>query len=248
MNKLQKELGSKGLVVVGVTNEPDSIVSKDVAKSKMKHPILMVKGEDIDTWYGVDGYPSGYLIDPAGNIVWEGHPGNLDTDWLEEQLATITSVAPVLPEEWKDINGLLVKRKFGKAQAALGKALAKAADNAELKAAQDYITKALDDKLAAAKTATESGEFGRAMQLYTEAGTQFEGLPGVEAAKAGADALKKDKLAADDLAAHGKLQEAIAQWRKGEMEKALRAYSGVAKKYPDTPSGKRAAELAEAHG
>ncbi len=244
MNKLQKELGPKGLVVVGVTNEPDSLVSKDVTKSKMKHPILMIKGEDTDRIYGIQGYPSGYLIDPDGYIVWEGHPGNLDQDWLKEQIDS-HAAPPVLPDEWKDINALFAKRKYGKVQAALNKALVKAPDNVELKAAADFITKSMDDKLAAAKSAVEAREFGQAMKLYTEVTTSFDGIPGAEAGKLGADELKKDKTAAEELAAFGKLQEAFVQWRKGELEKAVKAYVGIAKKYPDTPSGKRAAELAE---
>jgi hypothetical protein len=245
MNKLQKELGPKGLVVVGVTNEPESLVGKDVVKSKMRHPILITSGEDNERNYAIEGFPSGYVIDPDGVIVWEGHPGNLDEDWLKEQLAKLTVVPPVLPDEWKDVNAQFAKRKFGKAQAALAKALVKAPDNAELKAASEWIGKALQDKLAAAKTAVTDGEFGRAMKHYTEVTAQFDGVPGAEAGKAGAEELKKDKAAADELGAYGKLQEAIAQWRKGELDKGVRGFAAVAKKYPDTPSGKRAAELAE---
>jgi hypothetical protein len=246
MNRLQKELGPQGLIVVGVTNEPESLVTKDVEKSKMHHPILMISGEDTDAIYGIKGFPSGFVLDPDGNIIWSGHPGNLDEDWLKEQLAKAVA-PPVLPDQWKDIGALLAKRKYGKAHAAATKALVKAAGNADLKAVVDFVTKGVQSRLEAAKTNITGQEFGKAMKLYTEVSTLFDGAPGADAAKAGIDALKKDKAATDELAAWARLQDAVLQWRKGELDKALKAFAAVARKWPDTPSGKRAAELASSH-
>jgi hypothetical protein len=246
MNKLQKELGPKGLVVVGVTNEPDSLVVKDFEKSKMKHPIVMVKGEDVDNWYGIEGYPSGYLVDPAGFIIWEGHPGNLDDEYLAGLLKDL-KLAPAVPAEFKEVNAALGTRKYGKAHAAIAKALVKAPESAELKAAQGFLTTSLAEKLEAAKAALDAQDYGKAGTLYGEVATLYDGVPGAEAAKPALEALKKDKAAAPELAAQAKLQDAIAMWRKGELEKAVKAYGSIAKKYADTPSGQRAAELAALH-
>jgi tetratricopeptide (TPR) repeat protein len=246
MNKLQKELGPKGLVVVGVTNESDSEVEKDVKKSKMKHPIVIVKGEDVDRAYGIKGYPAGFLVDPAGNVIWTGHPASLEDEYLAGLLKDL-KVAPEVPAEFKDVNAALATRKYGKALTAINKALVKAPDSAELKAAQEFITSSLAGKLEEAAAALEAKDYGTANSLYGEIAAQYDGVAGAEAAKPALEALKKDKEAAPELAAQAKLAEAITNWRKGELEKALKAYQSIAKKWPDTESGKRAQELVDLH-
>ncbi len=246
MNSLQKELGPKGLVVVGVTNEAESMVVKDVEKSKMAHPIVMISGEETDRVYGINGYPSGFLIDPSGTIVWSGHPGNLDKDELRAMVEKL-GLPPALPAEFKDIDELLAGNKLGKAHTALTKALVKAPDSGELKTALEFVTKSLEARLAEAKAHLDNSEFGEALRVWTEVSLRYEGAPGIEAAKAGIDALKKDKTAVEDLAAAEKLKDAVELWRKGDLDKALKAYATVARKYPDTATGKRAAELVSAH-
>ncbi len=246
MNSWQKEFGAQGLVVVGVTNEPSSLVEKDVEKSKFEHPTVMVSGEETDRVYGIKAFPSGFLVDAEGVVVWAGHPGELDDDTLKKALGGVV-VSPPLSEEHKAIDELRRSRKYGKAHAALLKALAKSPDDAELKAAADHLVAQLDRRMQGAKQALDAGEYGRAMKLYQEVTDDFAGMPGADEAKPAAAALKKDKAAADDLAAAAKLEDAEEKWIEGDLEKALDAYASIAKKYPDTPSGKRAEEMVQRH-
>ncbi len=95
---MQKEFGPKGLVVVGVTNEPESLVTKAVDGNRMKFPVAMTKGEDFERAYGVKGFPSSYLVDADGFVAWQGHPGNFDDDQLKELLEVVW-VPPALPEK-----------------------------------------------------------------------------------------------------------------------------------------------------
>jgi hypothetical protein len=55
---MQEEFGPKGLVVVGVTNEPESLVTKHIDKKKMNFPVAIVGGDDFDRAYGVRAFPS----------------------------------------------------------------------------------------------------------------------------------------------------------------------------------------------
>lgn len=241
---MQKEFGPKGLVVVGVTDEPKSLVGPDVQKKKMKYPVASSVGSDFMTQYGVRGFPTAFLIDADGMVAWTGHPGEFDEGLLTE-LLTKVQVVPTLPEANADITKLFESRSYGKAWAALQKAQAKAPDDAALKAASESLSSAVKRKLDEATEAVGDGRFGDAQRLYRSLMESFAGVPGAEAAKPAADALKKDAAAKDELAAADRVDTAIEQFKKGEMEKAAKAFASTAKKYPDTPSGKRAAELAD---
>ena len=46
------------------------------------------------------------------------------------------------------------------------------------------------------------------------------------------------------MTAADRLDTALEQFRKGDMEKGAKAFASVAKKYPETPSGARAKDLA----
>ncbi len=233
-------------MVVGVTNEPDSLVSKDAVKKKMRFPIAMVSGEDFDRQYGVDGFPSAFLIDAQGFVAWSGHPGNFDDELITEALKDV-DVIPPLAGDYEAINELLAQRAFGKAWAALGKHLVKNQEDAVAKAAQGAIATLLEKRLGEAKAKAEGNAYGEALGRYEEIARLFVGVPGAEAAKPAAETLLKNKEAKNELAAWDKLQEAMSTFRKGDLEKAVKSYASIAKKYQGTPSGTRAAELAALH-
>jgi len=230
-------------VVVGVTDEPKSMVGPDVQKKKMQYPVASAVGADFMKQYGIKGFPTAFLVDADGFVVWTGHPGNFDESMLTELLNQV-QVAPKLPEADADIAAQFESRSFGKAWTALQKALAKAPDDADLKAAADGLSKSVESKLSEAKDFAAAGKFGQAQALYRELLDDYAGVPGAEAAKPALDALKKDPASKDELAAADKLADAIAQFRKGDLEKGAKAFASIAKKYPDTPSGARARELA----
>jgi hypothetical protein len=152
-----------------------------------------------------------------------------------------------MPEAHADIDALLRSRSYGKAWGAVQKALTKSPDDAALKAAADWMTQQVEAKLAAAKDAETTEYFDRAAREYRELTEQYAGVPGAEGAKAALDALKKRPEAKEELAAADKLDAALQQFRKGDLEKAVKAFGALARKSPETSAGKRAAELAELH-
>ena len=163
---------------------------------------------------------------------------------LEELLKDVW-LPPVLPERHAALNKLLAERNLSKAVAAVEKALAGAPEDADLKAASESLRGRVTALLEAAAAAEQANDFARARKLYAEAVDRFASVPAAAPAKEALAALSRNKAALPELDAADKLDEAIATWRKGDLEKGLRAIRAVAKKHEGTAAGKRAAEIAE---
>jgi hypothetical protein len=243
---LTDKYGEKGLVVLGVSNEPKKLVMETVQKTERKYAIAIIKGEKTDAFYGVRGFPSAYLLDARGRVIWSGHPGALEEKTIADALAKSAVVAP-LPDALKDINKLIAKQELGKAWDAAGKALATKAGDKDLERVRTEIEKALAKKMDAAKAAAAASDFGTAVDLYEEVTAEFEGMPAASEAKAPHDAILADPNAKDELAAAAQMKKADAEVRKGEFEKAVAIWKATAKKYGSTKSGARAAAAVSSH-
>jgi hypothetical protein len=239
-------LGPKGLVVVGVTNEGEGMVAPDVTKKKMKFPIAIVEGAAFDMQYGVRGFPSSFLIGAEGEVLWAGHPSGLDEEFMAEQLAHIW-MPPAVSDKNADIAKALGDNNLAKAWKALDKALTSKPDDAELKGAKDALVARVTALLEQARTAESSADFAGARRAYQQVVDRFGGVPEAEPAKAAIAALGKNKEAKLPIEADDKLRDAFATWRKGDLEKGLKAIRAVAKKYAGTEAGKRAQAIADLH-
>ncbi len=69
--KVQKEYGSRGVVVVGVTNAEASAAQGFIDDLGVTYPVLSESQEVCDA-YGVWFVPKTYLVGPDGKIVAEG--------------------------------------------------------------------------------------------------------------------------------------------------------------------------------
>jgi hypothetical protein len=230
-------------VVVGVTNEPESLVKKHVEKFGMEFPVARVRGESADGPYGIRGFPSAFLIDPRGRIAWAGHPGNLEESEIQKHFARVVYVAPLADERYAKINAALAKREYGKAHAALDKALAQAPGDAALSSALASIQAGAKVLAEDAAAAAQTGQYGFAAELHAEAARLFDGLPQAEEAEAALAALEKLPEAKDELAAYRLLSEARAALAKGDESKA-KGKLALAIKHEATPSGRDAQRLA----
>ena len=82
VNKLYQELSGKGLVVIGVSDEPSSKVKPFVEKmgSSMSYTVAVNKKEDTfmdERWKraaDVQGIPTAFVVNRAGKVVYIGHP------------------------------------------------------------------------------------------------------------------------------------------------------------------------------
>ncbi|MBE3070569.1 MAG: TlpA family protein disulfide reductase [Planctomycetes bacterium] len=75
--ELHTQYAGKGVVIVSLTDEPKETVAPFVKEMGM--PYAVGGGSKTGRAYGVQGIPSAAVIDPAGKVVWQGHPmGGLD--------------------------------------------------------------------------------------------------------------------------------------------------------------------------
>jgi peroxiredoxin len=76
-----KSYAEKGLVVLDINNgkiDKKDALAKSVEKAELKFPVLWDKDQVNCKAYGIKGYPSAYLIDVEGKVVWEGNPDSED--------------------------------------------------------------------------------------------------------------------------------------------------------------------------
>ncbi|MEK7270933.1 MAG: redoxin domain-containing protein [Planctomycetota bacterium] len=72
LNALYERNKEKGVVVIGLSNEPAEKVKPFAAKIGMKYCVGI--GSGTGKKYGVTGIPHAFVVDPAGKIAWRGHP------------------------------------------------------------------------------------------------------------------------------------------------------------------------------
>ena len=76
LQKIYDELKDKGLELVAINNgDPKEVINKYVDENKWSFKIVMggehgAEGADVFTQYGVLAYPTNYLIDSEGKVVW----------------------------------------------------------------------------------------------------------------------------------------------------------------------------------
>ncbi|MCX7885875.1 MAG: TlpA family protein disulfide reductase [Verrucomicrobiae bacterium] len=83
LNDLYNKHKSKGLVVIGVSNEKRDVVEKFLKTTRMDY--YPAVDANLAKTFGVTGIPHAVLVDKTGKIVWEGHPAQIS----EKELALI---------------------------------------------------------------------------------------------------------------------------------------------------------------
>ena len=83
--KLQKELGEKGLSVVGLAfnSDPDAVV-KFAAKYGINYPVAIYGKDEVEKYGGVTAVPTTFLVDRKGNLAG-GAEGLIPRDVLERR-------------------------------------------------------------------------------------------------------------------------------------------------------------------
>lgn len=95
MNELASRYGAQGFHIVAVSDEDAGLIGDYVRDKGVTYGVARAKG--VLRSYGGRGYPSSWLVDPQGNIVWEGHPMRLSGDVIEPLLASVGSAVPATP-------------------------------------------------------------------------------------------------------------------------------------------------------
>lgn len=92
-SKWQRELGAKGLQVLGVSMDDDAgAVKKFLAAYPVDYPIVMGDADFAGRFGGVLGLPLSYLIDARGRVVAR-HQGEVDLAKLEAEIRELLARA-----------------------------------------------------------------------------------------------------------------------------------------------------------
>lgn len=119
LTEMQQKFRDKGVTFVGVTDEELPVVKKFVTQmgDKMNYTVAIDRDGKTSQGYmkafGVDGIPHAFVVDKAGQIVWQGHPMGELEETLTQVVAGKWNVAAArqhdrahqLLEEFVDLAG-----------------------------------------------------------------------------------------------------------------------------------------------
>jgi len=86
LNKIHAKFKDSGLLVVGVTDEPNMVIKKFQKNVPMDYAVATDTGGRLNEKMGVSGIPHAFLVNKSGEIVWEGHPNRLRDEDIEKIL------------------------------------------------------------------------------------------------------------------------------------------------------------------
>jgi thiol-disulfide isomerase/thioredoxin len=77
LNQLYSKYRSKGLEIVGITDENEATVKKFQQQVPMDYNVAINTPQSVYKQFGIEGIPTAFLVDKGGKIVWTGHPMEL---------------------------------------------------------------------------------------------------------------------------------------------------------------------------
>ncbi|MFZ4484125.1 MAG: TlpA family protein disulfide reductase [Chthoniobacterales bacterium] len=86
LNEIYAKFKDRGLAVVGVTDEPEMVIRKFQKENPMDYPVATDTGGRLSNKLGIESIPTAFLINKAGEIVWQGHPMNMPEAEIEKIL------------------------------------------------------------------------------------------------------------------------------------------------------------------
>jgi hypothetical protein len=247
LDQLKDDFAEEGLSVVAVTKQDRSAVQKFVDETGATHSIVIEEGDSMRA-YGRSSYPSAFLINTNGRILWVGHPGNLKDDVIKEHLAS-AHILPEFPKALSSARKALDKDKFADA----GKKVQKALDGTSLSDEERKTTETIRDWIDWYATSTlegaakdlEAGNVFEANRAYEEITKIYKGHA-IGTRSAGlSKALLSDSANKTEVKAGKKLAKILVEMRELKPKKALKALAPLlSKKYADTKAGQKATEMA----
>lgn len=86
LNEIYAKYKDRGLMVVGVTDEPNAVIRKFQKEIPMDYAVATDTGGRLNEKMGIKGIPHAFLVNKDGTIVWEGHPGSMPESEIEKIL------------------------------------------------------------------------------------------------------------------------------------------------------------------
>lgn len=104
--ELQSQYKDKNVIVVGITNEEEKVVTPFISEMKMTYRIGIDDGDKTSSVYmkGIEGIPHSFIVNRDGIIIWSGHPLSGLDDVLPKVIAGTYSIENVKKKEQLQTN------------------------------------------------------------------------------------------------------------------------------------------------
>lgn len=249
MNKWHDEYGPDGMTILGVTEAEVDAVKVWNEKHGVKFALSVVETaqhEEIKRRYAIPGHPWGFLIDPHGKVVWEGHPMMLKKPHVKPLLKD-TRRPPRLPAAFKEAQAVFDDGRWTEgakmlvAQADAG-GLSKV-DERWARRTSEWVTRRSKAVLEECETDVKEGRDWDAWDTFRDYKRRFAGLESVAHAEKRMAEIRADPEAAADLEAGDYIAKTRELIEKKKWRKARLRVERAKKKYKDTRHAARAADL-----
>ncbi|KAA0214120.1 hypothetical protein EDM80_07185 [bacterium] len=245
--ELNNKFRERGFEIVAVSDEDAGTIEKFVKDKSINYGII--KASNVIKTYGGKGYPSAWVLDVDGKVIWKGHPANL-TDAMVEDWVKDLAPAKITKEVSKALRNAVEaynKGEFGKAETEVDKHLG--SDDPAVKADAEFVDGVIEKRRAVgeakAAKARESGDLPKLATLLEAEAKAFDGSEHGKKCAEEAKTVKASKEYKDCLKAQSELDKLKPKINDMKADKAKRALEKIAKDFPGTPAGKEAAELAK---
>ena len=259
--ELHKTYAPKGVVIVGLSDEPKTKVEPFAAGLGMTYAVGC--GSSSSGLYGVQGIPHAFVVDTEGKIVWGGHP--MDDDFEPAIQKALKDTPPsLMTAKDKAAAGALLekaeaaakKEQYAVAAAMLAK-LKQADEDPKIKERAAALRKTLADRAEARMAEAEKFiETKQYLEACTALGEVAALASGTDTAAKATDRLKellKDdaiRTAVEQARRENEAAGLLADIEENAAKKApaalLEAYDDLAKRFAGTKAGQAAADKAKA--
>lgn len=248
LNEVHEKYAEKGLTVLAVSKQDHSSVEKFIEEFQPKYPTVCEKSDSMRA-YARTSYPSAFLINSNGRILWLGHPGNLTDGTIDEALEN-TKILPAWPDALDGVKKVFLKDKYADALSKAQKDIERGRlEEADAEAATGIVAWLEWYGSSALEGAAADAEAGK---VY-EAGCTYEHVADLyrhhelgEKAEAALKELLADKDRKLEYKAGEKLAKILEEIKELKPKKALlKLKPMLSKKYRETAAGKKAAAVAE---
>jgi len=248
LKELFTKYSSRGFELVAVSAETEDKIAGFVNGDK-KPNYTVVRYSKIAEEYGLKGWPSAWIVDAQGKVLWADHFVDKIADEQWEKWLSDLAPTKVDKELAKELSGAV--KAFDKGE--VGKALSESKKVAEV--ATDEAVKAdctyLEELCKKHVTLHENRIKAAGEDKVAKVKALEEGATKLKGSEVGASwdteakELKKSKEYKDCASSSEELAKLKPQLKDMKESTAKKKLESIAKKYPETPAGKEAAELAK---
>ena len=133
LNELVEAYGAQGLNVLGITGDDATTAGEWLRRFEARYPHARDAELELQIELGFRPLPFAVLVDPCGVIVWQGNPGDVPMETIEQLLADAQAVpAHRWPAEADGVRAALRAGKYAEAKSRAAALLERGAEIAKL--------------------------------------------------------------------------------------------------------------------